>query len=120
MGSPPTTGNHQTQTALPITTKRNLKWAIPLGVEREEQRKAKQVATRDENAHSITIEPQLIMQTPKERMNQDHLQSLQEEEYNLIMKVGDYFKISIVYYFLEEAMYFSSINDRLTSSANIA
>jgi hypothetical protein len=102
-------------------SKRSLKWAIPLlGVQREEQRKAKQVATRDENAHSITIEPHLIMQTPKERMNQDHLQSLQEEEYNLIMKVGDYFKIIIVYYFLEEAMYFSSINDRLTSSANIA
>jgi hypothetical protein len=31
-------------------SKRNLKWAIPLGVEREEQRKAKRVATRRENA----------------------------------------------------------------------
>ncbi len=61
-------------------SKRNLKRIIPLGVEREEQRKAKRVATRHENANYITNEPRLIMKTPKERMKQEYLQSLQEEE----------------------------------------
>jgi hypothetical protein len=61
-------------------SKRNLKWTIPLGVQREEQRKAKRVATRDENANFITNEPRLIMKTPKERTKQEYLQSLQEEE----------------------------------------
>jgi hypothetical protein len=60
-------------------SKRNLKRAIPLGVEREEQRKAKRVATRHENANFITNEPRLIMKTPKERTKQEYLQSLQEE-----------------------------------------
>jgi lysyl-tRNA synthetase class I len=61
-------------------SKRNLKRTIPLGVQREEQRKAKRVATRDENANYITNEPRLIMKTPKERTKQEYLQSLQEEE----------------------------------------
>jgi lysyl-tRNA synthetase class I len=52
-------------------SKRNLKRAIPLGVEREEQRKAKQVVTRHENANFITNEPHLIMKTPKERTKQE-------------------------------------------------
>jgi hypothetical protein len=59
-------------------SKRNLKLTIPLGVVREEQRKAKPVATRHENANYITNEPRLIMKTLKERMKQEYLQSLQE------------------------------------------
>jgi hypothetical protein len=46
---------------------------MPLGIERKEQRKAKWVGTRNENAHSITAEPHLIMPAPKERMKKDYL-----------------------------------------------
>jgi hypothetical protein len=60
-------------------SKRILKGAIPLGVEQEEQRKAKQVATRHDNAKFITNKPRLIMKTPKEQTKQEYLQSLQEE-----------------------------------------
>jgi hypothetical protein len=61
-------------------SKRNLRQTIPLRVEWEEQRKAKQVATRHENANYITNEPRLIMKTPKERTKQEYLRLLQEEE----------------------------------------
>jgi hypothetical protein len=58
----------------------NLRRRIPLGAEREEQRKAKRVATRHDNANYITDEPRLITKTPKERTKEEYLQSLQEEE----------------------------------------
>jgi hypothetical protein len=57
------------------------KRAIPLlGVEQEEHRKAKPVVTRHDNVNYITNEPRLIMKTPKERTEQEYLQSLHEEE----------------------------------------
>jgi hypothetical protein len=65
-----TSENHSRQSS-------HLKLAISLGVEWEEQTGGHY---KDENVHSITIKPHLIMPTPKERMNQNYLQLLQEEE----------------------------------------
>jgi hypothetical protein len=54
-------------------SKRNLKRAIPLGVELDEQRKAKRLAIRHENVNCMTNEPRLMMKAPKERTKEEYL-----------------------------------------------
>jgi hypothetical protein len=63
-------------------SKQNLKRAIPLGVEQDEQRKAKRLAIRHKNANCITNEPHLMMKIPKERTKEEYLQSLQVRRIN--------------------------------------
>jgi hypothetical protein len=61
-------------------SRRNLKRAVPLRVERELVRSAKRIATRDGNSDLIQNETRAIMPTPRNRLKREYQMELEEQE----------------------------------------
>jgi hypothetical protein len=59
-------------------SRRNLKWTVPLRVERESVRSANWLAAQAGNVELIENETRVIMPTPREQVRQEYQKELEE------------------------------------------